>query len=80
MKTLDLKTVPNSIVFFDHHLKNAMVSTEKSIMMFLQNYIKRCWNFHQPLRLNGKNKTNLDMFLQRKQDARTVVLSCINEG
>jgi|LSQX01.2.fsa_nt_gb hypothetical protein len=48
--------------------------------MFLRNFIEGCWNLHQPLRLNGKNKTNLDTFLQSKQDARTVVLSCINEG
>ncbi len=56
MKALDLKTVPINIVFIDLQLKNDMA---KSIRMFLQNFIKRCWNLHQPLRLNNKLRINL---------------------
>ena len=56
MKTLDLKTVPINIAFNDLQLKNDMA---KSIRMFLQNFIKRCWNLHPPLRLNNKLRINL---------------------
>ncbi|MFW5628740.1 MAG: hypothetical protein ACOCG6_05865 [Candidatus Cloacimonadaceae bacterium] len=56
MKALDLKTVPINIVFIDLQLKNDMA---KSIRMFLQNFIKRCWNLYQPLRLNNKLRINL---------------------
>jgi|LSQX01.3.fsa_nt_gb hypothetical protein len=52
MKVLDMKTMMNSIVIIDHHLKNDMVSMTKIITIFVQNFIEICWNLHQPLRHN----------------------------
>lgn len=48
MKTLDLKTIINSIVIIDPHLKNDMLSMTKNITMFVQNFTEKCWNLYQP--------------------------------